>query len=63
MHPGKLPGVPLHFLHNASTDILTIFTDALDILGIGWTQTTSRVVSVARSSDVLLIDAFVGPKA
>lgn len=48
---------------NASTDILTIFTDALDILGIGWTQTTSRVVSVARSGDVLLLDTFVGPKA
>ena len=47
---------------NASADILGIFTDALDLLGIHWTQTTQRVISVARRDDVALLDTFVGPK-
>lgn len=48
---------------NASTDILGIFTEALDSLGVHWTQTMPRVVSVARREDVALLDTFVGPKS
>lgn len=47
---------------NASADILAIFTDALDQLGVHWTRTTPRIVSVARRADVLHLDTFVGPK-
>ncbi|MFP4074613.1 MAG: transcriptional regulator, partial [Actinomycetota bacterium] len=47
---------------NASTDILGIFTDALDLLGVHWTQTTPRDISVARREDVAFLDTFVGPK-
>jgi Homeodomain-like domain len=47
---------------NASTDILAIFTDALDLLGIHWTRTTARDISVARRDDVAYLDTFVGPK-
>ena len=47
---------------NASTDILGILTGGLDLLGVHWTQTTSRVVSVARRQDVAFLDTFVGPK-
>jgi hypothetical protein len=48
---------------NASRDILGIFTDALDLLGVNWTQTTARVISVARREDVTFLDTFVGPKS
>jgi hypothetical protein len=48
---------------NASTNILEIFTDALDTLGVHWTQTSPRDISVARRDDVGFIDSFVGPKS
>lgn len=47
---------------NASTDILAIFADALDLLGVRWTRTTPRIISVARREDVAFLDTFVGPK-
>jgi len=48
---------------NASSDILGIFTDALDRLDVHWTQTTDRDISVARRDDVAFLDTFVGPKS
>jgi hypothetical protein len=53
---------PRYMFTNASKDILGIFTDALDGLGVHWTQTTERVISVARRDDVAYLDTFVGPK-
>jgi len=53
---------PRYMFTNASTDILAIFTDALDLLGVHWTQTTARDVSIARRGDVAFVDSFVGPK-
>jgi hypothetical protein len=47
---------------NASKDILRIFTDALDLIGIHWTRPYDRVVSIARRGDVAFLDSFVGPK-
>ena len=47
---------------NASIGILEIFTDALDALGLHWTRTTARIISVARREDVAYLDTFVGPK-
>ena len=53
---------PRYMFTNASTDILAIFTDALDLLEIHWTQTTARDISVARREDVAYMDTFIGPK-
>ena len=64
----KLPSGPRRYRYprymftNASTDILAIFTEALDLLGVHWTQTTARDISVARRGDVSFLDTFVGPK-
>jgi hypothetical protein len=54
---------PRYMFKNASNDILTIFTDALDRLGIHWTASYPRVISVARRDDVAFLDTFVGPKS
>jgi hypothetical protein len=48
---------------NVSTDILTILTDALDLLEVHWTQTTARDIAVSRRDDVAFLDSFVGPKS
>ncbi len=53
---------PRYMFKNASNDILSIFTDALDLLGIHWTKSYHRVISVARREDVAFLDTFVGPK-
>ena len=53
---------PRYIFTNASEDILEIFTATLDTLGIDWTRTTARDVSVARRDDVAFVDTFVGPK-
>jgi hypothetical protein len=58
----KRYGYSRYMFTNASRDILGIFTDALDLLGISWTQTTPRVLSIARRADVAFMDTFVGPK-
>lgn len=47
---------------NASEDILGIFTAALDLVGIHWTRSSSRDVSVARRTETAFLDTFVGPK-
>jgi hypothetical protein len=53
---------PRYMFKNASKDILRIFTDALDLIGIHWTRPYDRVVSIARRGDVAFLDSFVGPK-
>lgn len=52
-----------YMFSNFSNDILTIFTTALDQLGIHWTRTSARDISVARRDDVAFLDTFVGPKS
>lgn len=53
---------PRYVFTNASTDILEIFTGALGLLGVHWTQTTPRDIAVSRRADVAFLDSFVGPK-
>jgi hypothetical protein len=53
---------PRYIFTNVSSDVRTIFTDALDCLEIGWTRMTERDISVARRDDVAFLDSFVGPK-
>ena len=54
---------PRYMFTNVSTDILEIFTGALDLLGVHWTRTTARDISVARRRDVAFLDTFIGPKS
>lgn len=53
---------PRYNFTNASVDIQRLFTDALDRLGIEWTQMTERNFSVARREAVARLDGFVGAK-
>ncbi|WP_328539347.1 transcriptional regulator [Streptomyces sp. NBC_00344] len=57
---------PRYFFTNSSVDILRLFTDTLDRLGVEWRAArntrTARNVSVARRASVALMDAHVGPK-
>jgi hypothetical protein len=50
-------------LTNTSTDILTIFTDALDLLEVHWTKTNARNIAVSRRDDVTFLDSFIGAKS
>ncbi|MCX4685009.1 helix-turn-helix domain-containing protein [Kitasatospora purpeofusca] len=57
---------PRYFFTNTSTDIVRLFTDTLDSVGVRWksvTRPTGTVnVSVARKACVALMDAHIGPK-
>jgi Homeodomain-like domain/LAGLIDADG-like domain len=50
-----------HF-SNRSEDILGLFTSALDDLGIPWTRSSKKVVSIYRKAATARLDEFVGPK-
>jgi len=47
---------------NRSADIIEIFCDHLDLLGIDWTLSSHENVQIARKQSVVRLDAFVGPK-
>jgi hypothetical protein len=53
---------PRYFFTNASADIRTLFCDACDRLGIRWTRSNARNISVAHRPSVALLDTIVGPK-
>jgi hypothetical protein len=53
---------PRYSFSNRSKDILTIFCDACDLVGVRWT-TAPHTVYVSRVRDVALLDQFIGPKA
>jgi hypothetical protein len=53
---------PRYFFTNTSTDILQIFRDACDAVGIRHRNTKPTAISVARKEDVAALDAFIGPK-
>jgi hypothetical protein len=53
---------PRYLFTNNSSDILEIFSSALDACGIAWRRSRWNAISVARSSEVAKLDAFVGPK-
>ena len=54
---------PRYFFTNYSTDIQTIFTDACDQLGIRWSRSNWRNISISHRDSVALLDTFVGPKS
>lgn len=66
---GGLPkryAYPRYFFTNTSADIRGLFTDALDRVGVAWTETRrrgeARNISVARRACVAVMDLHVGPK-
>ncbi|MFI8099970.1 transcriptional regulator [Streptomyces sp. NPDC086023] len=59
---GKRYEYPRYFFTNLSGDIMRLFTDTLDTLGVAWRYANSRNVSVARKASVALMDAHIGPK-
>jgi len=53
---------PRYFFSNESADIRALFCATCDRLGIRWTQSNRRNVSVSHRDSVARLDAFVGPK-
>ena len=52
-----------YFFTNYSADIRRLFCEHCDLLGIEWTQSNTRNISIARRDSVDLLDQMVGPKA
>lgn len=52
---------PRYSFSNASQDILGVFRQTCDLLGLRWTS-APRVVYVSRKADVARMDEFIGPK-
>jgi hypothetical protein len=53
---------PRWFFVNASADILALFGRCCDLVGVRWTRSRARMISVSRRDSVALLDARVGPK-
>jgi hypothetical protein len=53
---------PRYFFSNLSEDIRRIFCEHCELLGIRWTQSNPRNISISRRKSVALLDEFIGPK-
>jgi hypothetical protein len=53
---------PRYFFTNLSGDIIRLFTETLDAVGVQWKQANDRNISIARKASVALMDTHVGPK-
>jgi len=53
---------PRYFFSNLSADIRRIFCEHCDQIGIRWTQSNPRNISVAHRRSVAAMDGFVGAK-
>jgi hypothetical protein len=54
---------PRYFFTNYSEDIRRIFCEHCDLLGIRWTQSNPRNISISHRTSVALLDSFIGPKS
>ena len=54
---------PRYFFTNYSADIRRIFCQHCELLGIRWSQSNARNISVSHRDSVALLDSFVGPKS
>ena len=52
-----------YFFSNLSSDIRGLFCEYCEKLGIRWTQSNHRNISVSHRHSVAKLEAFVGPKA
>jgi len=53
---------PRYFFSNLSEDIRRIFCEHCELLGIRWTQSNPRNISISHRKSVALLDEFIGPK-
>lgn len=53
---------PRYFFTNLSADIRRIFCRHCELLGIRWSQSNARNISVSHRDSVALLDSFIGPK-
>jgi hypothetical protein len=53
---------PRYFFSNLSNDIRGLFCEYCDRLGIRWTQSNHRNISISHRRSVAAMDAFIGPK-
>jgi hypothetical protein len=53
---------PRYFFSNLSDGIRAIFCEHCELLGIRWTQSNPRNISVSHRTSVARLDEFVGPK-
>jgi hypothetical protein len=54
---------PRYFFSNLSEDVRRIFCRHCELLGVRWTQSNPRNISIADRTSVALLDSFVGPKS
>jgi len=60
---GKYTYPRYFFFTNRSTDILQIFRNACDSLGVTHRNSKPNTISIARREAVAALDTFIGPKA
>jgi hypothetical protein len=53
---------PRYFFSNLSADIRGLFCESCDRLGLRWTQSNHRNISIAHRASVAVLDEHVGPK-
>ena len=53
---------PRYFFSNLSADIRGIFTEHCELLGIRWTLSNPRNISISHRRSVALLDEFIGVK-
>ena len=54
---------PRYFFSNLSADIRALFCEYCERLGVRWTQSNHRNISVSHRRSVAILDAFIGPKS
>jgi hypothetical protein len=59
---GRRYRYPRYYFANRSEDILRLFCDYLDVMGVAWTRSYDDRVQIARREAVAILDRFVGPK-
>ena len=53
---------PRYFFSNLSADIRGLFCESCEQLGLRWTQSNHRNISISHRTSVALLDENVGPK-
>ena len=54
---------PRYFFSNLSADIRALFCEYCERLGVRWTQSNHRNISVSHRTSVAILDGFIGPKS
>src|SRR5829696_3707741 len=53
---------PRYFFSNESADIRAIFCEHAEVLGVRWSQSNRRNISISDKKSVAILDEVVGPK-